>query len=69
MVFGDQGGRGIQLSKLEVPRNQFVSPVEIDEALEAATPEPTTIEDGRLWRDFLAFLEGAARHGGMRVKP
>jgi hypothetical protein len=69
MVCGDQGGRGVQLSKLAVPANQYISPLELDEALEAASAEPATIEDARLWRDFLVFLEGAAQHGGLRVKP
>ena len=69
MVCGEQGGLGIQLSKLVVPANQFVSPIELDEALEQASPEPTTLEDAHLWQDFLVFLEGAAQHGGLRVKP
>ena len=69
MVCGDEGGLGIRLSKLAVPANQFVSPIEIDEALETASPEPVAIEDAALWRDFLVFLEGAAQHGGLRVKP
>ena len=69
MVCGDEGGLGIQLSKLSVPANQFLSPIELDEALERASAEPTVLDDAVLWRDFLVFLEGAARHGGMRVKP
>jgi hypothetical protein len=69
MVCGDAGGRGIRLSKLQVPRNQFVSPIELEEALEVATPAPSTLADPRLWHDFLAFLEGAAGHGGLRIKP
>ena len=69
MLCGDQGGLGIQASKLEVPRNQYISPIEIDEALDSASPEPKTLEDRQLWIDFLRFLEGAAEHGGLRVKP
>jgi hypothetical protein len=69
MVCGDEGGRGIPLSKLQVARNQFVSPLELEEALDAAAPEPTVLDDVRLWQDFLAFLEGAAGHGGLRIKP
>ena len=38
MVCGGEGGRGIPLHKLETPRNWFVSPIEIDEALEDASP-------------------------------
>jgi hypothetical protein len=69
MVCGAEGGRGIPLAKFEVPRNEYVSPIELDEALEAAATEPRVLADERLWHDFLAFLEGAARHGGLRVKP
>ena len=40
MVCGREGGRGIPLHKLETPENWFVSPVELDEALEVASAEP-----------------------------
>jgi hypothetical protein len=69
LVCGEQGGVGIPLSKLEVPADQFVSPVELEETLEKASPQPVAIADAALWLDFLRFLEGAAGHGGMRVKP
>jgi hypothetical protein len=68
MVCGREGGRGIPIHKLETPEDHYVSVVEIDEALAAASAEPATIDDDRLWRDFLVFLEGAARRGGLRVK-
>lgn len=69
MACGEQGGTGIPLRKLETPENWFVSAVELDEALDVASPEPRAIEDAALWVDFLVFLEGAAQHGGLRVKP
>jgi hypothetical protein len=68
MACGAEGGRGIPLHKLETPKNWFVSVVELEEALEAASPEPSRVSDGRLWQDFLVFLAGASRRGGMRVK-
>ncbi|MFN8185643.1 MAG: hypothetical protein U0R69_01050 [Gaiellales bacterium] len=68
MVCGREGGRGIPLHKLETPGDHFVSPVELDEALDVASGEPAAIADERLWRDFLAFLEGAAHRGGLRIK-
>ena len=68
MVCGREGGRGIPLHKLETPANWYVPAIEIDEALEQSSPEPTTMSDARLWQDFLAFLEGAAERGGLRVK-
>ena len=69
MVCGDEGGLGITLSKLESPANQFVPPIEIEEALEPPRPSRWRSRTRALWRDFLVFLEGAAQHGGLRVKP
>jgi hypothetical protein len=68
MVCGREGGRGIPLHKLETTQNWYVSPIEIDEALEAASAEPETLSDQSLWRDFLEFLRGAVNRGGMRVR-
>ena len=45
------------------------SPLEIDEALEGASADPVAMEDARLWQEWLAFLDGAAQHGGVRIKP
>ena len=41
---------------------------QLEEALDAASAEPRVIEDAKLWLDWLVFLEGAAKHGGLRVK-
>jgi hypothetical protein len=46
----------------------FVSPLELEDALELASTEPRALDDTRLWRDWLAFLEGAAHNGGLRIK-
>ena len=69
MVHGDQGGLGMPLTKFETAENWFVSPLEIDEALQRASRDPQVIEDVRLWQDWLGFLEGASQHGGVRIKP
>jgi hypothetical protein len=69
MACGEEGGRGIRLAKLEAPRNQFIPPIEIEEALEVASAEPSGRTDAALWRDFLVFLEGASENGGLRIKP
>lgn len=45
--------------------------IEVDEVetlLAAASPEPMLLADARLWRDWLAFLAGAAEHGGLLVR-
>jgi hypothetical protein len=68
MVCGREGGAGIPLHKLETPKNWFVSPLELEDALEFASTEPRALDDTRLWQDWLAFLEGAAHHGGLRIK-
>ena len=69
LVCGREGGRGIPLHKLETPQSWFVPEIEIEEALAAASADPQVIDDARLWVDWLVFLEGAATHGGIRVKP
>jgi hypothetical protein len=68
MVCGAEGGRGIPIYKLETPRNWFVSPIEIDEALAVASREPGAMSDVKLWEDFLDFLAPAAERGGLRVR-
>jgi hypothetical protein len=68
MVCGREGGRGIPLHKLETPEDWYISPIELDEALEVASREPERMDDGKLWSDFLDFLRGAGEHGGMRVR-
>jgi hypothetical protein len=68
MACGAEGGRGIPIHKLETPGNWFVPPIELEEALEVASPEPVGMSDAKLWRDFLDFLSGAAERGGLRVR-
>jgi hypothetical protein len=69
MVCGEAGGPGIPLSQLQLPRNQYIPAIQIEEALDVASPEAVALEDTRLWLDFLVFLEGAVEHGGLRIKP
>ena len=40
----------------------------IDLALSQASPEPTTLDDAKLWEDWLGFLAGAAENGGIVVR-
>jgi hypothetical protein len=69
-----EGGReapgvGIPLAEL-APSGQKgrVSVAEVEHALDAASPQPFTLDDSKLWEDWLRFLEGAAMHGGMVVR-
>ena len=41
---------------------------ELEAVLEPAAPEPMVLADAKLWRDWLAFLEGASRNGGLLVQ-
>jgi hypothetical protein len=59
-------GAGIPLAEL-APSDQDgrISAGEVEHALAAASPEPLTLTDAKLWKDWLRFLEGAATHGGI----
>jgi hypothetical protein len=45
-----------------------VPPGAVDFALSRASPEPSVLSDAKLWRDWLAFLAGAAENGGILVR-
>ena len=45
-----------------------IPPGQIDLALAKASPEPRTLDDAKLWEDWLAFLQGAAENGGLVVQ-
>lgn len=45
-----------------------IPPGQIDLALEKASPVPATLEDAKLWTDWLAFLRGAVENGGLVVR-
>ena len=65
----ETAGEGIPLAEL-APRGQEgrVSVAEVEHALDAASSEPVTLDDSKLWEDWLRFLEGAATHGGIVVR-
>jgi hypothetical protein len=41
---------------------------EVEEAIAAARETPLGIPDGQLWIDWLGFLEGATRNGGLLIR-
>ena len=45
-----------------------IPPGQIDLALAQASPEPKTLDDAKLWEDWLRFLQGAAENGGLIVQ-
>jgi len=63
----EQGMTGwVALEQLEP--GTLVPPGAVDFALSHAAREPRLLEDGKLWHDWLAFLEGAAANGGILVR-
>ena len=62
--------RELDLQGLGFPRLEpgiHVTITEIDAALEAAAPQPISVDE-RLWADWLRFLEGASANGGLLVR-
>jgi hypothetical protein len=57
--------QGVPLPKLEP--GAHITATEVDEALDAAEPDPITV-DSKLWTDWLAFLRGASVNGGFLVR-
>jgi len=46
-----------------------IDPGELEAVLDPASPDPKVLTDGKLWLDWLRFLEGAALNGGLLVRP
>jgi hypothetical protein len=63
----EQGMEG-WLSGDEIVPGARIPPGQIDLALAKASPEPRTLDDAKLWTDWLAFLHGAAENGGLIVQ-
>lgn len=59
---------GIPVHKLAPSAGENVTPREIAEAIQVASSEPRTLSDRKLWEDWLAFLDGARRHGGILIR-
>jgi hypothetical protein len=64
----EEQGMGGWLSAEALEPGARIPPGQIDLALAKASPEPRTLEDGKLWDDWLAFLRGAAENGGLVVQ-
>jgi hypothetical protein len=62
----EQGMTGwLSLDRLEP--GATIPPGAVDFALSQASPEPKTLDDPKLWEDWLGFLAGAAENGGIVV--
>ena len=63
----EQGMTGwLSLDRLEP--GATIPPGAVDFALSQASPEPKTLDDPKLWEDWLGFLAGAAENGGIVVR-
>jgi hypothetical protein len=45
-----------------------LAPRDVEELLAPARAEPSSLDDPSLWLDWLTFLEGAARNGGLLIR-
>jgi hypothetical protein len=64
----EEQGMGGWLSLERLEAEGRVPPGAIDLALAKASPQPRTLDDRRLWDDWLRFLRGAAENGGIVVQ-
>ena len=64
---GEMSEQGIRLSLAELEPGTQVPPGAVDAALARASAEPRSLDDVKLWQDWLAFLAGAAENGGLVV--
>jgi hypothetical protein len=62
-----QGMADFPLGRFERGERMQVTVGEIERALAAASPQPLSVDE-TLWRDWLAFLDGAAKNGGLLVR-
>jgi hypothetical protein len=62
------GRQGIPAGKLLPADRERITPREIEEALAAEPGAEPELADAALWRDWLAFLEGARHKGGILIR-
>jgi hypothetical protein len=61
-------GMGGWLSLERLGPDRSVPPGAVDFALAKASAKPRTLQDAKLWNDWLRFLRGAAENGGIVVQ-
>ncbi len=60
--------QGVPWPAERVVAEDVIAADELEAVLGGAAPEPKVLSDAKLWRDWLAFLEGGAQHGGVLVR-
>jgi hypothetical protein len=63
-----QGMTAIPAAKLAPRDRELITADEVEDALAAADDEPRVLDDAKLWRDWLVFLDGARTRGGIVVQ-
>ncbi|HVD65748.1 MAG TPA: hypothetical protein VNB65_02520 [Gaiellaceae bacterium] len=58
--------QGVMLPALEPGAR--IPAEDVQAAVASAEEDPISVTDSKLWRDWLAFLEGAAENGGLVVQ-
>ena len=61
------GMTAIPPAKLTPRKRELITAAEVEGALACASEEPRTLDDAKLWSDWLAFLGGARTRGGILV--
>jgi hypothetical protein len=51
-----------------IESEELIAVDELEAVLDPADSVPKVLPDAKLWRDWLQFLEGAARNGGLLVR-
>jgi hypothetical protein len=65
---GMLGDGAIPPEKLAPPERETITADEVENALARASEEPRTLDGAKLWRDWLAFMDGARTRGGILVR-
>lgn len=68
---GEMAVQGMPWPADRVPErgaDAVVEPDEVEQVIAPARETPLTLADGQLWLDWLVFLEGAARNGGLLIR-
>jgi hypothetical protein len=65
---GMTGEGALPTAKLAPREREVITAAELENALRRASDEPQILTDRKLWRDWLAFLDGGRSRGGIVVR-
>jgi len=61
--------QGMPWPSERVAAGEAIGADELEAVLGPASAEPQVLADAKLWGDWLVFLDGAARNGGLLIRP